>query len=85
MEDNSMRRGGGANFWIGMLVGLAVGAGVSMLYAPKSGAETRAMIRDRAKMVGESATNTYNRAKNKIAEWRGKAEDKAEEMQSKAM
>ena len=84
MEDN-MRRGGGANFWIGMLVGLAIGASVSMLYAPKSGAETRAMIKERARMVGENATNTFNRAKSKIAEWRGKAEEKAEEMQSKAM
>ncbi len=84
MEDN-MKRGGGANFWIGMLVGLAVGASVSMLYAPKSGAETRAMIKERARQVGESATNTYNRAKSKISEWRGKADDKAEEMQSKAM
>ena len=84
MEDN-MKRGGGAKFWIGMLVGLAVGASVSMLYAPKSGAETRAMIKERARQVGESATNTYNRAKSKIAEWRGKAEEKADQMQSKAM
>jgi gas vesicle protein len=84
MEDNGMKRGGG-NFWVGMLVGLAVGAGAAMLYAPKSGAETREMIKDRARQVGESATNTYNRAKSKIAEMRGKAEEKAEELQSKAM
>lgn len=83
MEDNGMRRGG--NFWVGMLLGLAVGAGAAMLYAPKTGAETRAMIKDRAKQVGESATNTYNRAKSKISEMRGKAQEKAEELESKAM
>ena len=84
MEDSNLRRSDG-NFWIGMLVGLAVGASVSMLYAPKSGAETRAMIKERAKQVGEKTTDTFNRAKSRIAEMRGKAEEKAEELQSKAM
>ncbi len=82
MEDNGSKRSG-MNFWTGMLVGLAVGAGVAMLYAPKSGAETRAMIKERAKMVGEKASETFNRAKSRIAEMRGRAEEKAEEMQSK--
>lgn len=83
MEENTKK--GGSSFWIGMLIGLTVGAGVAMLYAPKSGAETRAMIRERAKQVGESASNTFNKAKAKIAEMRGKAQEKAEEMESKTV
>jgi len=78
MDENGYKKSTG-NFWVGMLVGLAVGAGVSMLYAPKSGAETRAMIKERAKKIGDSATNTFNRAKSRIAEMRGKAEEKESE------
>ena len=84
MEDNNYKRGGGG-FWGGMLVGLAVGAGAAMLYAPKSGAETREMIKDRARQVSDRATDTFNKAKTKIAEMRGKAQEKADELESKAM
>lgn len=83
MED-SVNRKSGTNFWVGMLIGLAVGAGVAMLYAPKSGAETRTMLKDRAKIVGDKASETYNKAKSRISEMRNKAEEKAEEFQSKA-
>jgi gas vesicle protein len=82
MEDNMKK--GGPNFWVGMLVGLGVGAGVAMLYAPKSGPETRAMIKERARQIGDNASNTFNKAKSKINEMRGKAEEKMEEMHSKA-
>jgi gas vesicle protein len=84
MEQSGNKKGGAGNFVVGMLVGMAVGAGVSMLYAPKSGAETRAMLRERAHKIGESASNSYNKVKSRISEMRGRAEEKAEEMQSKA-
>jgi gas vesicle protein len=67
-----------------MLIGAIIGAGISMLYAPRSGAETRAAIKERAKEVSQKTSDTINRAKTKIAEMRGKAEEKAQEMKSKA-
>jgi len=83
MEQNGSK-GSGANFWIGMLIGAVVGAGVSLLYAPKSGAETRAAIREKAKDIGHKTSETFNKAKVKIAEMRGKAEEKAEALKSQA-
>ena len=38
------------------LIGLAVGAGIALLYAPQSGAETRRIIRRKARRAAEHAT-----------------------------
>ena len=47
-----VKRGGGiAPF----LIGLAVGAGLALLYAPQSGAETRRIIRRKARHAADSA------------------------------
>jgi len=40
------------------LVGLAVGAGLALLFAPQSGAETRRFIRRRARRAGEAMRAT---------------------------
>ena len=34
-------------FGMGLLVGLAIGAGVALLYAPNSGEKTRKLVKDR--------------------------------------
>lgn len=87
-EDRSMEErisgGNGANFWLGMAVGLAIGAGVSLLYAPKPGSEMRAAIKEKARDIGEKTSETYNKAKSKMAEMRGRAEEKAEALKSQA-
>ena len=61
MADNN-GNGGGAGFWTGFIVGGMVGAIAGILFAPKSGEETRAIIgektgewRDRAEELAESA------------------------------
>jgi len=79
MDENEMKRSGTA-FWIGMLVGVIIGSVVSLLYAPKSGAETRAALKERAKDIRER----FSKAKSKAGELKEKAEKNTEEMESEA-
>lgn len=68
MADNN-GNGGGAGFWTGFVVGGMVGAIAGILFAPKSGEETRALIgektgewRDRAEELAESAQDRVRSA-----------------------
>lgn len=45
-----------ALFGAGLALGVAVGAGAALLAAPRSGAETRAVLRARAGRVGRTTT-----------------------------
>ena len=47
---------------IGALVGAAVGLAIGFLYAPRSGAETRELLREKAEKVKEAAAE----AKEKV-------------------
>ena len=46
---------------IGLLSGLAVGAAIGLLVAPKSGMETRAMLTEKARDVRAKAGETMSR------------------------
>lgn len=48
------------------LAGAALGAGLAILFAPHSGAETRRKIRERAKKDYDSVKDKVNAAKQKI-------------------
>jgi len=69
--------GTGGAFIIGLLAGAAVGIAVGFLYAPKSGEQTRALIRDKAVTTKERAEDIIEEAKERakkiIADARGKA------------
>lgn len=69
----------GKSFAVGFLVGAAIGAAVGILYAPHSGRETRAMIREKAEHAKEKAEMVVEEAKEKakeiIADAKGKAAD----------
>lgn len=57
------------------LLGLGVGVGIGMLFAPKSGAETRQIIKDKA---GESSDFLKQRSsdlKQTASEWVDKGKD----------
>ena len=69
--------GGGVGFWTGFLVGGVVGLVAGVLFAPKSGEETRALIgektaewRDRAE---ELAATARERARSAVDEGRAAA------------
>jgi gas vesicle protein len=69
----------GKSFAIGFLVGAALGAAIGILYAPHSGRETRAMIREKAEHAKERAEAVIEEAKEKakviIADAKGAAAD----------
>ena len=58
-----VKRGGGiAPF----LIGLAVGAGLALLYAPQSGAETRRLIRRKARRAADVARSTADEVADNV-------------------
>ncbi len=52
---------------VGMLSGLVVGAAVGMLVAPKSGAETRYMLKEKAGDMRAKASEKMNRMRRRGA------------------
>ena len=68
-------------FLVGFLIGGLTGAVVSLLLAPQSGEETRALLRDKAIELGDKASETaedaYARAEAAAADARSRADDLA--------
>jgi len=61
-QDGSQNQGNGGGFIVGLLAGAAIGAGIGMLLAPKSGAELREQLSGRANDLAEKASQQYRRA-----------------------
>jgi gas vesicle protein len=57
------------------LLGLGVGVGVGMLFAPKSGQETRDMLRSKAGEGGEFLKQRGSEMKQTASEWVDKGRD----------
>ncbi len=57
--------GGGSGFIMGLLTGTVLGAGLGMLFAPKSGSELRGQISDTATRVGSAASENYQKVADK--------------------
>ncbi len=53
---------GGNSFLVGFIVGALAGIAVGFLYAPKTGKETRAMLREKAAELKEKAGEVISRA-----------------------
>lgn len=66
-------------FLVGFIVGGLTGAAVSLLFAPQSGEETRALIKDKAIELRDRAAETYDDARMKAEEAWTDAKEKAEE------
>ncbi len=72
MSDNS-----GSNFAIGFLAGAVVGGVVALLFAPRSGSETRAIIREKALDVADTVRFTAEEAVEKAKMAAEKAKEAA--------
>ena len=64
---------------ISLLIGMAVGAALALLYAPKEGSETRRYIRDNAARVREQARETASRVRSNIPFGHHKGEEEVQE------
>jgi gas vesicle protein len=78
--------GGGGSFVMGLLTGTVLGAGLGMLFAPKSGSELRNQISEQAgnlantasdgyRKASEAATEGYRRASETAGEWADRGRD----------
>jgi gas vesicle protein len=75
-------------FLVGFVVGGLTGAVVALLFAPQSGEETRAMIKDKSIELRDRAAHTAEealaRAEAAAAEARARAEELAKEARARA-
>ncbi|HAO93975.1 MAG: hypothetical protein A2X99_01655 [Deltaproteobacteria bacterium GWB2_55_19] len=71
---------------LAFLLGGAVGAGIALLYAPASGADTRKRIREGAECTGDWAKDRYQDARDKVTDSTGKVRqmvnDRKEDLQA---
>jgi gas vesicle protein len=72
MDDD---RSGARTFTAGLLIGALVGAGVALLFAPQSGAETRRLIRRKAKRLAADAQDRFEDVKDRVRSARRRAEE----------
>ena len=74
MSDKS----GFGSFFVGLLAGTIVGAAATILYAPKSGEETRASLKDKSDEIVDKANvsvdDAYKQAENAAREARDRFE-----------
>ena len=66
--DRFEREEGGGSFLMGLLAGTVLGAGLGMLFAPKSGSELRSQIGDQAGKLKEVADQSYQQATEKVSQ-----------------
>src|SRR5262245_22900153 len=66
--DRFEREEGGGSFLMALLAGTVLGAGLGMLFAPKSGSELRSQIADQTGKLRDAADQTYNQASEKVSQ-----------------
>jgi gas vesicle protein len=66
---------GGGSFVMGLLTGTVLGAGLGMLFAPKSGSEIRNQISEQAGNIANTAAEGYRRATETAADLANRGRD----------
>jgi gas vesicle protein len=59
---------GGSSFLVGFIIGAVAGIAVGFLYAPKSGKETRALLKEKVGEVREKASEMTGKAREIASE-----------------
>ena len=67
--------GGGGGFIMGLMAGVALGAGLGMLLAPKAGPELRSQLGEQARTFGTKASEQYRRASETASGWAERGRD----------
>ncbi|RPI34268.1 MAG: YtxH domain-containing protein [Chloroflexota bacterium] len=67
----------------GLLIGGLVGAGVALLSAPRTGMETREMIRDKSMEIKDRAMETAEEARRRAEDVTRKGVDRASELKER--
>ena len=63
----------GGGFMTGLLAGTVIGAGLGLLFAPRTGTETRHGLSERAGELGKTAAEGYRRANETVSDLADKA------------
>src|SRR5437016_8715708 len=66
---------GGSRFVMGLLTGTVLGAGLGMLFAPKSGSEMRNQISEQAGNLANTASEGYRKASESASQWADRGKD----------
>lgn len=62
-----------------LLIGLALGTGIALLFAPQSGVETRRMIRRKAEEAKDSLADVVDEVASTVTDGIGRARDSVED------
>lgn len=65
--DDLHDRDGGGSFLLGFIAGSVLGAGLALLFAPRSGEETRREVADRAQRLSKLASEEYGAASERVS------------------
>src|ERR687888_2707045 len=82
--DRLEREEGGGSFLMGLLAGTVLGAGLGMLFAPKSGSELRSQLSEQAGNLANTASEQYRRATEAASGWAERGREAGREMYDKA-
>ena len=83
MSMDEYTNGRGISTGTALLVGAAVGAGLALLYAPRSGRETRQQLSDGAGRLRDRANDAYSSVSTRARETADRARTVANDVQSK--
>jgi len=78
--DRFEREDGGGSFLMGLLAGTVLGAGLGMLFAPKTGSELRSQLGEQAGRLRTQATDGYQQASEKVSQGYQQATEKVSQM-----
>jgi gas vesicle protein len=71
---------GGGSFVMGLLTGTVLGAGLGMLFAPKSGSELRSQLSEQAGSLANTASEGYRKAAENAGQWAQSGKEAAGEL-----
>ena len=78
-EEVEVERHSTRTFVAGLAIGALVGAGLALLFAPQSGADTRRAVSRRARHLAREARERYDEVRDKVRRARREREREADD------